>query len=111
MNVVSSNGVSDWLIQRITAVLIAQYSLFVLLYIWLVPGLDFSGWSNLFHATPMRIATLMTLLAVLAHAWIGLWTVGTDYIKPMLVRLAYQTLVLLVLAVLFLWTVQIVWRL
>ena len=59
----------------------------------------------------MRIATLITLLAVLAHAWIGLWTVGTDYIKPALVRLAYQTLVLLVLAVLLLWTVQIVWRL
>ena len=73
--------------------------------------LNFSSWSDLFRATPMRIATLITLLAVLAHAWIGLWTVGTDYIKPTLVRLAYQTLVLLVLAVLLLWTVQIVWRL
>ena len=111
MNIVSSNGVSDWLVQRCTAVIIAQYTLFVLLYVWFVPGLDFSGWSGLFHAVPMRVATLITVLAVLAHAWIGLWTVGTDYIKSSLVRLVYQTLILVMLAALLFWAVQIVWRL
>ena len=111
MNIVSSNGVSDWLIQRISAVIIAQYSLFLFLYILLTPGLTFTDWTELFNSTLMRIATLIVVLAVITHAWIGLWIVGTDYIKSIAVRLFYQTIVLLVLASLFLWTIEIIWRL
>ena len=59
----------------------------------------------------IRIFTLLAVLSLAAHAWIGLWTVGTDYIKATAVRIAYQSLVILILLALLLWTVQIIWRL
>lgn len=111
MNKLSSNGVSDWLIQRISAVIIAQYTLFILLFICFTPHLDFAAWAGLFSSTFMQIATLIVVLAIAAHAWIGLWTIGTDYIKSTAVRLTYQTGVILMLTALCLWTIQIVWRL
>ena len=111
MSMFSANGVSDWLIQRISAIIIAQYTFFLLFFIFFTPNLDFAGWVGLFSSAFMRIATLVVVLALAAHAWIGLWTVGTDYIKPAAVRLAYQTLVVLLLVALCIWAVQIVWRL
>ena len=38
----------------------------------------------------MQVFTILTLLSLLAHVWIGLWQVLTDYIKPVGLRFMLQ---------------------
>jgi succinate dehydrogenase / fumarate reductase membrane anchor subunit len=53
----------------------------------------------------------MALLSFGAHAWIGLWTISTDYIKAMVFRFIFQALSGLVMFVYVVWGVQILWGL
>jgi len=57
----------------------------------------------------MKMATLVILIAVLWHAWIGLWTVFTDYVKNGLVRLFLETVVFVALLGYLVWCVDALW--
>lgn len=105
----TGNGLKDWLIQRITAVYFAIYLLVLLGYLWLHPQLVYEEWSAVFHHTSVRIASVIALLALVLHSWIGIWTVTTDYMKGTALRLIVQTLVLLWLLGQFIWGVMILW--
>ena len=52
---------------------------------------------------------MVALLAVVAHAWIGIWTVLTDYIKPVGVRFFAQSLLIVTCLSLLLWGLVILW--
>jgi succinate dehydrogenase / fumarate reductase, membrane anchor subunit len=103
------SGLSDWLMQRITAVILLAYTLFMVGFFLLNPNLDYATWSALFQCTLMRIFSLLALLSLAAHAWIGLWTVSTDYMKATGVRLVFQAVVALGLFAYVVWGVQVLW--
>ena len=112
----SRSGLYDWMLQRMTAIILGAYSVFLLGYIILNPNISYTQWSELFDATWMKIFTLLTLLSVLAHAWIGMWTITTDYIndralggKSVLIRFPVQVLCFLALFSYVIWGVQILW--
>ena len=112
----SKNGVSDWYIQRASSVVIGVYLVLLLGVILLAEELTFAVWSDLFTQTWMQVATLLTLIATCAHAWIGMWTIGTDYLQsrtmgPMGDRLrsVYQSVCVLALLAYVLWGVKILW--
>jgi len=111
----SGNGVADWIIQRVSAYILAAYTVFIVGYLLIVsPG--YSEWQALFGQTWMQVASLLALLSTCAHAWVGMWTVGTDYIREHYfgsgadgIRLIYQVAVVLVLLSYLIWGVQILW--
>ncbi len=105
----TGNGLKDWLIQRITALYFAIYSLFLLCFLLIHPQLQYSEWSALFHCGIFQVATVVALLMLSLHAWIGIWTVTTDYLTRTAIRLSVQTLVLLLLLSQFIWGLMIVW--
>ena len=105
----TGNGLKDWLIQRVTAVYFAAYSLFILGFLLMHPQMPYSQWQALFHNTYFQIASLIAIFVFSLHTWIGIWTVTTDYIKCTAVRLSVQMLVLLVLLAQFIWVLIIVW--
>ena len=105
----TGNGLKDWLIQRVTAVFFAAYSLFLLGFLYMHPQLNYSEWQALFHMTSVQIATVIALFTLTLHAWIGVWTVTTDYIKCTAIRLSVQLLVALLLVGQFIWGLMIVW--
>lgn len=107
----TGNGLKDWLIQRVTAVYFAAYALFILAYLMMHPQLSYAHWHALFHCPWFKIASLIALVALSLHAWIGLWTVTTDYIKCTALRLSVQMLIVLWLLVQFIWVLMIVWGL
>jgi succinate dehydrogenase / fumarate reductase, membrane anchor subunit len=92
----SKNGLSDWLIQRVSAIVIVAY-LAVTLYFVCCHSFSFASWSSLQHNFLMRAFSALFLLSLLAHAWVGIWTVLTDYAKPACVRLALQVALFLFL--------------
>ena len=105
------SGLSDWLVQRVSAVILAVYSIFMVAYLLLNPQLDFAQWQALFNNTSMRIFSLMALLSLGAHCWIGLWSVSTDYLKPFLLRFVFQMVVGLLMFIYTIWGVQLLWGL
>ena len=112
----SRNGVSDWLIQRVSALVLAAYTLCIFGYVVLNPGLDFETWSGFFNNTGMQVFTMLAVLSTGAHAWIGMWTVATDYLTTLqlgsaatFVRLAFQLGCAILITVYLLWGIQIFW--
>lgn len=105
----TGNGLKDWLIQRVTAVYFGGYSLFLLGYLLFKSDLNYTQWHGLFACHSFQIATAIALLALSLHAWVGIWTVTTDYMKCTAQRLSVQLFVILWLLSQFLWGLMIVW--
>ena len=105
----TGNGLKDWLLQRVSAVYLLVYFLWLLAYVICHSPLDYMQWSHLFHCQIVQIATGLALFMFLLHAWIGIWTVTTDYIKCTVLRMSVQGLVALYLSAQFIWGLMIVW--
>ncbi len=104
-----NKGTRDWFIQRVSAIVIAVYFIFILFTICTTPSMDFYSWQALFQSTWVRIFSLIFLIMLALHAWIGVWTVITDYLKNTTIRILSQLLVILVLLSCVIWGVQILW--
>lgn len=102
----SRNGVSDWIFQRASAVILALYTVFIVGYL-LLNDVDAQAWQSLFASLPMKIFSLLAVLAFVAHAWIGMWTVVTDYVKPVRIRYASIVAIALILFAYLVWGVAI----
>ncbi|KXS54152.1 MAG: succinate dehydrogenase, membrane subunit, binds cytochrome b556 [Marinobacter sp. T13-3] len=104
------SGVYDWLIQRVTAYALALYTVFMLGFM-VFNDVNYETWTALFGQTWFKIFSLLALLSLGAHAWVGLWTVTTDYIKATLPRFLFQAGCGLVMFVYLVWGIQILWGL
>jgi succinate dehydrogenase / fumarate reductase, membrane anchor subunit len=102
-------GLQQWLLQRITAVVLALYLLFLLGAALSVARLDYDGWAGLFAPAWMKGVTLIALAALFYHAWIGVRDIWMDYVKSVGVRLALQVATVLFLLYCAAWSVQILW--
>ncbi len=105
------SGLYDWMIQRATAVVLLAYTLFILAYLLFNPELDYPQWKALFEQTWVRVFTLLTLVSIGAHVWIGLWSVSTDYIKPAGPRFLFQAITGAAMFSFLVWGVQVLWGL
>ena len=75
------SGLSDFVVQRVTAVVIALYVLCVAGFFLANPDVTSTRCRGFFGDLPMQMFSTLAVLAIAAHAWIGMWTVGTDYIR------------------------------
>jgi succinate dehydrogenase / fumarate reductase membrane anchor subunit len=110
------SGLFDWIIQRFSAVILAAYTLCLLGSFVAHPDMDYLQWRSLFDSSPFRFFSLVTVLALCVHAWIGMWTISTDYLtslqlgtKATFIRLVFQAGCALLTVVYLLWGIQIFW--
>jgi succinate dehydrogenase / fumarate reductase, membrane anchor subunit len=110
------SGVYDWLVQRITAVILAAYTLCLFGTLITNPELGYAQWQTVFQNSAMRLFSLLALLSLCAHAWIGMWTISTDYLthrmigsSATVVRFLFQIGCGLLTFVYFVWGIQILW--
>jgi succinate dehydrogenase / fumarate reductase membrane anchor subunit len=103
-------GLGSWLAQRITAVVMALYTLIVGATLLLGAPLTYGVWRELFAQGWMRVATLLFAVSLAWHAWVGVRDILMDYIKPDGLRLALQVAVLVLIAGYVGWAIQILWR-
>lgn len=108
------SGLSDWLLQRVSAVILLAY--FICIGGTLLGGVDYASWKALFELTSMRIFSLLAVLSLAAHAWIGMWAVLTDYVterlmgkKGHVLRFLFTVLCILTIFVYVIWAIQILW--
>lgn len=105
----NTRGFFEWIVQRATAVLIGAYSIFLFVFFLMHYPLQYSEWKNLFSCVLMRVSTIVIVAAILWHAWIGLWTVLTDYVKCGYARLFLQVVIVILLVSYFAWVLDVIW--
>jgi len=103
-------GARDWLLQRLTAVVIALYLLALVVIALASARLDYEAWAGLFAPVGFKLVTLIAVFALCYHAWIGVRDIWMDYVKPAGLRLGLQALTVLVLLYCAAWSAQILWR-
>ncbi|WP_330925440.1 succinate dehydrogenase, hydrophobic membrane anchor protein [Candidatus Sororendozoicomonas aggregata] len=114
----SRSGLYDWMLQRLSAVVLGVYTVFLVGYILCNPDMDYARWKGLFDHLSMKVFTLSALLSLVAHAWIGMWTITTDYFndrafgsRSLLIRLPIQLACFVALFCYVVWGVHILWGL
>lgn len=103
------NGVHDHLVQRVSAIILAAYTVFLFGFVVASPELQYEQWQGLFAQTWMKIFSFAALTSMCAHAWIGMWTISTDYLKSLAVRFLFQLVCAAALFVYLVWGIQILW--
>lgn len=80
------SGLKAWVIQRISALYLALFTLGVIVPGWWAPPLDYAHWRSAFLSSGLQGATGLFFLALLFHAWVGGRDIILDYIKPLVLR-------------------------
>jgi len=103
-----AQGMRTWLLQRLTAIYIAIYSLSLIAWIVMNIPVNYSSWHNLFSHPIMLIFTIIFYLTLFVHAWVGVRDILVDYAKPSSVRFILLTALALFLTVMTTWLLLIV---
>ena len=103
-------GVRDWLVQRATAVLMALFTLVIVVQC-LMPGeMSNDKWPGIFAHQWMKVLTFVTIASILWHAWVGVRDVLMDYVHPLAARLVLQVASIVWLVGCAGWALQVLWR-
>jgi succinate dehydrogenase / fumarate reductase membrane anchor subunit len=102
-------GLRDWLIQRITALILFAFALGLALAVLITGPWQYARWKALFVPVPMKLLTLLAVLALCYHAWIGVRDIWMDYVGNAALRLCLHVATVLWLLYCFAWTAQILW--
>ena len=104
-------GLRDWLAQRVTASLMALFTLLVIAQVVLSKGpVGYDIWAGIFSSQWMKVLTFTVILAMLYHVWVGMRDIWMDYIKPVGTRLGLQVFTLVWLIGCAGWSIQVLWR-
>lgn len=104
-------GLMDWLLQRITAVVMAIYTLIFAFAVLGLKEVNQATWQALFSGGFMKFATFLFALSLFYHAWVGIRDIYMDYIKPVAIRLVLHSVTALLLIGYAGWVAQVLWRL
>jgi succinate dehydrogenase / fumarate reductase membrane anchor subunit len=99
-------GLSAWVVQRVTAVYLA---LFVLVALGVLLGgpREFAAWHSLVGHPAALLAIALFYMALLWHAWIGVRDVFVDYLHVFWIRLTAYVLLAAFLIGCGLWVARV----
>ena len=108
------SGLSDFVVQRVTAVILTLYT-FVVVGFFILNDVNHVSLVAFFGSFPMKMASVLAIFATVGHAWVGLWTIGTDYLRPAhvgsmatVIRFGYQVLCLLAMFAYLVWGINLI---
>ena len=104
-------GMRDWLSQRVTAALMALFTIVVLVQVLLPGPMGYEKWAGIFASQWMKVLTFVVIVSLLVHAWVGVRDIWMDYVKPVGLRLVLQVATLVWLVGCAGWALQVLWRL
>lgn len=105
-------GLRDWLAQRVTAILMALFTVLVLAQlIFTKRPAGYDLWAGIFSAQWMKVITLTVIIALAFHVWVGIRDIWMDYVKSVSLRLSLHVFSLVWLIGCAGWAIQVLWRL
>ena len=111
-NVVGAHyGLTDWIAQRATAVIMAVYTVIIGAVLLVVRPGSFDAWQGVFGNGFIKFVTFLFFVSLFYHAWIGVRDIWMDYVKPTGLRLTLHVVTLAALVGYAAWAAAILWRL
>ena len=104
-------GLRDWLAQRVTAVVMALFTVLVLGGVVAGAAASADAWRAFVGFGLVRFLAFLFVISLCWHAWIGVRDIWMDYVKSLAVRLVLHVIIVLVLVGYAGWAIQILWRL
>ncbi|MBS0445966.1 MAG: succinate dehydrogenase, hydrophobic membrane anchor protein [Proteobacteria bacterium] len=104
-------GLRDWLSQRVTATLMALFTIALIVQLVMPGELGYDKWAGIFSHQWMKVLTFVVIVSLAVHAWVGMRDILMDYVKSVGARLALQVFVIVWLVGCAGWAVQVIWRL
>ena len=104
-------GMRDWLSQRVTAGLMALFTIVLLVQVLFGGPMGYDSWAGIFASQWMKVLTFVVIVSLAWHAWVGVRDIWMDYVKPVGTRLVLQVFTIVWLIGCSGWAVQVLWRL
>ena len=104
-------GLRDWLSQRVTAALMALFTLALIVQVLLPGEMGYDKWAGIFAHQWMKLLTFVVIVALLVHVWVGMRDVLMDYVTGVGTRLTLQMATIVWLVGCAGWAIQVLWRL
>jgi succinate dehydrogenase / fumarate reductase, membrane anchor subunit len=102
-------GLRAWLVQRISAVYMLLFIVFILAHFIVDPPHSYAAWHGWVMSSSVSVATAVFFAALLTHAWVGVRDVIMDYIHPVAFRVWAFALVSIGLTAMGIWVMRILW--
>jgi len=92
-----ASGFRAWLIQRISAIYLAIYFVYLFAHFAISSPADYEQWRMWLADPVISISLALFFLSLLMHAWIGARDVVIDYVHPLSIRLTALTAIAILL--------------
>jgi succinate dehydrogenase / fumarate reductase membrane anchor subunit len=96
-------GMRAWLTQRLSALVMAIYSVFAVARFFIIQPDNYEAWVEFFQPFWWRFATLLFWASLTIHAWLGIRDVFKDYVPSPSIRDVLQKLLVISLCSYFIW--------
>ena len=105
-------GLRDWLAQRVTAGLMAIFTVLVIAQLLIVKGpIGYDLWAGIFASQWMKVLTFTVILSMLYHVWVGMRDIWMDYVTSIIwLRLSPQIFTIVWLVGCAGWAIQVLWN-
>ena len=104
-------GLMDWLAQRVTAIVMAVYTLIIFAAALGGATASREAWHSFMANGFIRYISFLFIVSLCYHAWVGVRDIWMDYVQPAAIRVTLHVLTLFALVGYAGWAVQIIWRL
>ncbi|MCW5221035.1 succinate dehydrogenase, hydrophobic membrane anchor protein [Verminephrobacter aporrectodeae] len=105
-------GLRDWLSQRVTAALMALFTVLVLVQLIFSRGpIGYDQWAGIFSRQWMKVLGFSIIVALAWHVWVGVRDIFMDYVGSVGLRLVLQVFAIVWLLGCAGWGIQVLWRL
>ncbi|MCW8962761.1 MAG: succinate dehydrogenase, hydrophobic membrane anchor protein [Gammaproteobacteria bacterium] len=81
------SGFQAWVVQRISAIYLAVYFIYLAGHFMLYPPADYVAWKDWLANPLVSVSLSLFFMSILLHAWIGIRDVVIDYVHPLVTRL------------------------
>lgn len=103
-----SDGIRSWLFQRISAIFIVLYLIYLLISLSGFQQLNFSSWHAWVSITANKVLMLLFFLSLLLHAWVGIRDVVLDYMHGFTLRFITLTVIIGAMLAMAIWLLLII---
>lgn len=100
-------GLNAWLVQRLTAVFMLFFIVFLLVHFLMDRPISYPAWRDWVLSPAVSIASAVFFAALIAHAWVGLRDVVMDYVQPVARRVVVLALLGFGLVGIGMWVIRI----
>lgn len=101
-----ASGLKAWLVQRLTAVYLGLFGLYLAFYFAFARPQDHAQLAAWASSPWVAVGLMVFIPLLLAHAWVGIRDVLIDYVKPIGLRVGLLSLMALVFLASGLWALQ-----